>query len=58
MEDKTPTTNGILAPEISKVIVYDLKQKKEIAVITHDLVTTAESQIVVKVTPVYPEEEK
>ena len=54
---ETVQTNRILDLGISKVVVYDIEQKKEIAVITHDLVTTAESQIVVRVTPVYSEEE-
>lgn len=40
--------NKILDKKVKKLIVFDEKNKKEIAVITHDKVITSEVEIVVK----------
>lgn len=40
--------NKILDKKVKKLIIFDEKNKKEIAVITHDEVITSEAEIVVK----------
>lgn len=42
---------NILSDGYSRLIVLDTKTGKEIAVITNDLITTADYNIVVKLTP-------
>ncbi len=41
--------NKILDKEIEKIVVYDAKNKKELAVITHENVDTASPEILVKI---------
>ncbi|MGK4197900.1 hypothetical protein [Fusobacterium sp. HC1336] len=41
--------NNILDKEIEKLIIYDSKNKKELAVITHNNVETASPKILVKI---------
>lgn len=43
--------NKVLSESYSKLVVYDEKTKKELAVITHEEIKTANSDIVVKLTP-------
>ena len=43
--------NGILSHRYTRIIVGDLESKKELAVISEDLVTTASDNIVVKLVP-------
>lgn len=43
----------ILSEEYTKIVVMDKETGKEIAVITNDLITTADDNIVVKLTPKY-----
>ena len=43
----------ILSEEYTKIVVMDKETGKEIAVITNDLITTANDNIVVKLTPKY-----
>ena len=40
---------NLLADDVTKIVIYDEKNKKEIAVITEEAVTTANDTIVVKV---------
>ena len=40
---------NLLADDVTKIVIYDEKNKKEIAVITEEAVTTADDTIVVKV---------
>ena len=42
-----------LSDDYQKLVVLDVNTGKEIAVITNDEITTAEDNIVVKLTPVY-----
>lgn len=55
MRDSEPGRGGadILSKAYSKITVLDTETGEELAVITHDLITTAESSIVVKLTPSY-----
>lgn len=41
--------NKILDKEIEKLVVYDAKNKKELAVITHENVETASPQVIVRI---------
>lgn len=52
-EDDAPRagTEGILAPGIEKLTIFDTETQKEIAVITNELITTAADNIVVKIKP-------
>lgn len=43
----------VLSEEYTKIVIIDLETGKEIAVITNDLITTAETNIAVKLTPNY-----
>ena len=43
--------NNILSEKYEKLSVFDEKSKKEIAVITADMITTANENIVVKLSP-------
>lgn len=43
--------NSILGNGYAKITVLDLETGKEIAVITNELVTTADQEIAVKLTP-------
>lgn len=43
--------NKILSENYSKLVVYDEKTKKELAVITHEEIKTANSNMVVKLIP-------
>lgn len=46
-------SNKVLSNLIEKVTVIDLTNNQEIAVITDELITTADDHIVVKLTPRY-----
>ena len=48
---KTQSSNNILSEKYEKLIVFDEKSQKEIAVVTADMVTTANENIVVKLLP-------
>lgn len=41
--------NNLLSHDVKKVVIYDEEQQKEVAVITKELITTANENIVVKV---------
>lgn len=43
----------ILSEDYTKMVVLDTKTGKEIAVITNEVITTAQDSIVVKLTPRY-----
>lgn len=43
--------NGILSDKFDRLVVYDEESKKEIAVITKKLVTTADDNITIKLKP-------
>lgn len=48
MDNKKSNSNGLLAEDIKKLVIYDELNKKEIAVITTDFVTTAEEHITIR----------
>lgn len=43
----------ILSKEFTKIVIMEVDTEKELAVITNDLITTADENIVVKLTPNY-----
>lgn len=43
--------NNVLSEKYESLIVFDEKSKKEIAVVTADMITTANENIVVKLLP-------
>ena len=43
--------NNVLSEKYERLIVFDEKSKKEIAVVTADMITTANENIVVKLLP-------
>ncbi|WP_172436253.1 hypothetical protein LDJ90_02765 [Fusobacterium vincentii] len=43
--------NNILSKNYKKIVIYDEKTKKELAIITDEKVKTASSNIVVKLQP-------
>lgn len=45
--------NGVLSEDYDKLEVIDKKTGEKIAVITHELITTANEDVVVKLTPKY-----
>ena len=48
-EIKKIKSNEILNKEVKKMIVYDQKNKTELAVITHKEITTSSSDILVRI---------
>ncbi|MDU6361803.1 MAG: hypothetical protein E6590_17875 [Clostridiales bacterium] len=49
MEKKKIKDNGLLAEDVKKIVVYDEHNKKEIAVITKEMITTANEDTVIKI---------
>lgn len=49
MEKKKIKDNGLLAEDVKKIVVYDEHNKKEIAVITKETITTANEDTVIKI---------
>ena len=49
MENEKVKDNELLSEDVKKIVVYDEHNKKEVAVITKELITTASENIVVKV---------
>ena len=47
--NKENTDNKLLAKDVKKIVVYDELNKKEIAVMTKEMITTANEDVVVKV---------
>ena len=47
----TDKVNDILSEKYESLVVYDTEKEKEIATITHDCVTTANSNVEVRLNP-------
>ena len=43
----------ILSDDYSKLVVFDTRSGREIAVVTNEFITTAEDEVVVKLTPTH-----